>query len=119
MYKDILLAVIAMAIIAGVIVMQDNGVEETINTRQETIDSLEKEMEAARMQYMNTNQQLAELSDSLDALSARIASQNYKYKLLRQQNEKLLEERTAIVKLFSDSDIQRYLTNRYEQQYNP
>lgn len=84
--------------------------------RQATIDSLEAEVEEAKMLYMGRITRLNELSDSLAALQIIVERSNANYNKLKRQNEKLKQERAAIISAFTDDEIQRYLSDRYGKQ---
>ena len=79
---------------------------------QATIDSLEKEVEAAKMLYMENQAFVAELYDSLSTLSIIIDRNKENYRKLKLRNEELKKERAALINRFTDDDIQRYLSNR-------
>lgn len=83
------------------------------NDDQATIDSLEKEIESAKMQYMENQAFMSELNDSLSTLSIIIERNNANYRKLKIQNERLQHERDDLINRFSDDDIERYLSNRY------
>jgi chromosome segregation ATPase len=80
---------------------------------QDTIDSLEKEVEASKMLYMQNQAFMAELYDSLSTLSIIIENSQENYRKLKRQNEKLQKEKAALINNFTDDDIERYLSNRY------
>lgn len=82
---------------------------------QEVIDSIEAEMNEARMNYMRAGNRIAELNDSLYQMNLIVDRNNNKYIQLKRQNEKLKKDRDAIINSFSDNDIERYLSNRYNK----
>ena len=81
---------------------------------QVTIDSLEKEVEAAKMLYMENQAFVAELYDSLSTLTIIIDRNQENYRKLKLRNEELKKERAAAINRFTDDEIQRYLSNRYD-----
>lgn len=114
MNRKLMIAILGLLLIAALIPWDRVSLWGNKPTdRQATIDSLEAEVDQAKLMNMHATQQLNELSDSLTSLSIIIERTNENYLKLKRQNEKLQKERSALIDRFTDDDIERYLSNRY------
>jgi chromosome segregation ATPase len=116
MNRKLLLIILGVLLIASFIPWNEIKLWEPKKTDcQYVIDSLEAEMNEAKMNYMRSGDRINELNDSLYQLTRIINTNNHNYAQLKKQNEKLQKERSALINSFSDEDIERYLSKRYDR----
>lgn len=101
-----------MILIAAMIPWKKHGDDPVNNTQ---IDSLMNVTEQLSQKLAEEEYKLRWYTDSINDLNETIKSKNANYLTLKKENEKLLKERSAFIRRFSNDDILRYLSNRYGQ----
>lgn len=113
MNKQLLLILLGLILIGALVPWGKINFKPKQDDCQEIIDSLENEVNEARMSYMRAGERISDLNDSLYRLELSIQRNHSNYQQLKRQNEKLQKERAALINSFTDEDIERYLSNRY------
>lgn len=115
MNKQLVLALLGVMLIIILVPWQKIHIKPKDDDCHEIIDSLEQEVNEARMNYMKAGELISELNDSLYKLEVSIQRNQSNYVQLKKQNERLQKERAALINSFTDEDIERYLSNRYNK----
>lgn len=116
MNRKLLILILGLLLIAALIpwdsiTLWDDKSKDT----QAVIDSLEAEVEEAKAMYMYNGKVIVDLTDSLTSLSIIVERTNENYLKLKKQNEKIKQERADLINRFTDDDINRYCSNRYDK----
>lgn len=117
MNRKLLTALVALVLLWIVIFLNKgcNNADKTDTSCSEEIDSLERALDDMNMLYLASERRCTEIADSIAQVSAVIAQKEKNYLKIKKENETLRKNRSAVIRNYTDSDIIRYLSNRYNE----
>lgn len=110
--KQLILALLFLTLVVAIIPFRKSRKVDEDPT-QKAIDSVQVILDSMTIENQRANAQLRIMLDSLNELNVIIENKSNNYLTLKKQNEKLQQERSILIRGFSDADIERYLSKRY------